>query len=124
MIISFTEYHSLIAAIPKEWMTSIKESAKHGQYMVENYRLIDKIDDSKTASRMLYTKFVKSKIKPPADKAQKWNTDLNIKIDLNEYLSQVEPAPSTASCEASTTISLEHEIFLMVYSNHHHILDY
>ena len=73
MKIPFTEYYKIIKAIPHSWKEILSQPDTDSR---EDYKLIDRIDDSPNPSQLLYGIMLEKEFKPPTKKAEKWSDEL------------------------------------------------
>ena len=88
--IPFTEYYGLLQAMPKEWHILLRAPTDYNLNEVEDYKIIDELDDAKTPTKLIYNHLIKKKFLPPHSKAEKWNMELHSTLDLSEFLSNLE----------------------------------
>ena len=85
-------YQGLIHAIPSSWKNTI--SIYDGQETEENedYKLADRLSDSKKPTNLLYRSMIKGKYKRPSETITKWSQELEVDIEekamLNLQLNQ------------------------------------
>jgi hypothetical protein len=82
--IGHLEYNSLITSIPREWKRKIRT---HGQNNKENeeedqedYKLIDRMQDSKRPLNLVYKRKIQREHEIPGKALDNWRRDLNIGI--------------------------------------------
>jgi hypothetical protein len=80
-------YNSIISALPRKWKKVIKTNTVINEDEdKEDYKLIDKIQDSKKPMSMIYRRLVKRERETPTKAINKWNRDIRKNILPEEIL--------------------------------------
>ena len=83
----FIEYYGLKSAIPSSWKQILQDTDRDD---IEDYKLIDMIDDTINPSKILYRLMLKEKIEVPHEKTQKWSDHLERAISIEDFIGGLE----------------------------------
>ena len=90
MKIPFTEYAGIIQAIPRSWKEVLKNRKDEEWDYLEDYKLIDALDDNPHPYKKLYNTFKREKFEPPTRVTARWNLNLGTEHELVGYLTELE----------------------------------
>ena len=83
----FLIYSGLKNAIPRQWKRVIRTNPEDkNQEEQDDYKLIDRLVDSKKQSKIIYKILVSKKTSKPVEIIEKWKTDLNLTTPVDEIL--------------------------------------
>ena len=88
--IPYLEYYSLISAIPKQWKKILTARTTLDDTDLEDYKLFDRIDDTRHPSRIVYNIMLAKRFAPPTNKAEKWSNILNQEVNTSALLQGLE----------------------------------
>ena len=85
--IPFTEYYGILKAIPSSWKMILRGTEQED---IEDYKLIDMIDENKSPSKIIYRLLMQEIFEPPHTKVQKWAEHLTLTLHMDEFLRGLE----------------------------------
>ena len=88
--IPFTEYYGLLQAMPKKWHVLLKTTTDNNLNEVEDYKIIDELEDASSPTKLIYNHLIKEKFLPPDSKVEKWNMELQTNYDTSVFLQHLE----------------------------------
>jgi len=84
--IPYLKYYGLIDAIPRTWRNIINRLEENEEEEREDYKLIDKMIDSTSSTKLLYNRLVGEKCEIPLIPLDKWRTQLHSVVTDLEIL--------------------------------------
>ena len=79
-------YQGLIHAFPKSWKRIISNYDGQEIESEEDYKLADRLSDSKQPTKMMYQSILKGKHTSPSATIEKWAQELNLELNEEEIL--------------------------------------
>jgi len=80
---NYLNYYSLISAIPLEWKRTL--TLRDGDMEVEN-TIFDNLISCTKPANLIYKQRINALSEQPCDRIDKWNEDMNIVLDEDEWL--------------------------------------